>query len=210
MNTNKVKNQLKKSLTILTPAGLVSAVILNKVNDLVKRYELGVYLSTAQNIRLLDIKEQDEQAIKDELHGAGVSLKGPGKFPLPRVCVGSNYCNLGLVDTMALSDTILTKFADKGPFKPKFKIAVAGCPASCSNITMTDIGIKATSSGFDLYVGGKGGPKPTIGRRIGRGIDEERVIEVIAELVAFHDRKAGKKMRMSKLLNDPEFAFPEV
>lgn len=210
MNKSKVKTQLQKSLTILMPAGLVPAVIMNKVNELVKRYELRVYLSTAQNIRLLNIKDEDEQAIRDELQSIDATLKGPGKFPLPRVCVGRHYCNLGLVDTMALSDKILAKFADKGPFKPKFKIALAGCPASCSNVTLTDIGIKATKSGFDVYAGGKGGPKPTIARRIARGVDEEKVMDIIEQLVEFHDNKAGEKMRIAKLLNDPEFIFPEV
>ena len=210
MNQSKVKNQLKKSLTILVPAGLVPSLMLGQVNEIVQQYDLNIYLSTAQNIRLLNIKEADEQAIKDALLSIGVTLKGPGKFPLPRVCVGGNYCNLGLVDTMALSEKIVAHFADKGPFKPKFKIAISGCPASCSNVTLTDIGIRATQSGFEVFVGGKGGPKPVLARRIARGVDEEKVLEIIAHLVEFHTKKAGKKMRMSKLLSDPEFSFPEV
>jgi len=210
VNKPNVKNQLKKSLTVLTPSGLVSTDILNKINEIAQRYELSVYLSTAQNIRLLNVKDADEEAIKQELTALGVTLKGPGKFPLPRICVGSNYCNLGLVDTMALSDKIMAAFADGGPFKPKFKVALAGCPASCSNVILTDIGVKATKSGFEVYAGGKGGPKPVAGRRIAKGVDEDKVVDIIKDLVAFHNEKAGKKMRFAKLMEDPEFAFPEV
>lgn len=210
MNENKVKKELKKSLTILIPSGLVPAVVLDKVNELVKKYDLAVYLSTMQNLRLLNVQEGTEEAIKEELRKIGVELKGPGKFPLPRVCVGSNYCKLGLVDTMALSDAILAKFKKKAPVKPKFKIAISGCPASCSNILTTDIGIKATKSGFEVFVGGKGGACPKVGLRIAKGADEDKVLEIIDQLVDLHDKKAGTKMRMAKLLGDPDFPFSEV
>ncbi len=175
MNQSNVKKELKKSLTILVSAGVVPDVIQKKVFELTQKYSLGLYLSTAQNIRLLNIEDKDEQAIRDELQGAGARLKGPGKFPLPRVCVGGEHCNLGIVDTMALSNKIMAFFEDQGPVKPKFKIAIAGCPALCSNSLITDIGVKATRSGYELYVGGKGGPNPKVGRRIAKGIDEDQL-----------------------------------
>ncbi len=210
MNGNKVKKELKKSITILVPAGLVLADIFDKVNELAKKYELAVYLSTAQNIRILNVQDENEEAIKAELQKVGAELKGPGKFPLPRVCVGESYCKLGLVDTMALSDRILAKYKSREPVKPKFKIAIAGCPASCSNVLTTDIGIKATKSGYEVYVGGKGGASPKVGLRIAKGVDEERVFEIIDQLIDFHAGKPGTKMRMAKLLSDPDFPFAEV
>jgi NAD(P)H-nitrite reductase large subunit len=94
--------------------------------------------------------------------------------------------------------------------KPKIKIAISGCPASCSNVLTTDIGIKATRSGYEIHVGGKGGAHPTVGKRIATGIDEGKVLEMIGRLLDLHDKKAGTKMRMAKLLSDPEFPFSEV
>lgn len=210
MNDNKVNKELKKSLTILIPSGLVPASILDKVNELAKRYNLAIYLSTAQNIRLLNVQDNDEDAIKEELMKIGAELKGPGKFPLPRVCVGLHHCNLGQIDTMALSDKILERYKSRPFTKPKIKIAIAGCPASCSNVLATDIGIRATKSGLEVYVGGKGGAQPKVGLRIAKGADEEKVLEIIGQLVDLHDAKAGKKMRMAKLLSDPDFPFTEV
>lgn len=201
---------LKKSLTILIPEGVVPNLILATVTDLVRRYHLGLYLSTAQNLRLLDIRDEDEDAIREALAAAGAELKGPGKFPLPKICVGGAYCNLGLIDTIALSRTILATFKGRGPVKPKFKIAIAGCPASCSDALLTDIGIKATRSGFDVHVGGKGGPFPKIGRRIAKGVDEAAVLAIIERLVAFHSEKTEKKQRFAKLLEEPDFPYPEV
>lgn len=201
---------LQKSLTILIPEGIVPAQILRTVTELVQQYQLGLYLSTTQNLRLLDLSEADEPKIKAALAAVGAEFKGPGKFPLPKICVGRGYCNLGLIDTMALSRRILAAFKDRGPMKPKFKIAISGCPAACSDALLADIGIKATRTGLEIYVGGKGGPLPKIGRRICKEADEETVLGIIERLVAFHAEKTDKKQRFAKLMNEPDFPFPEV
>ena len=201
---------LAKSLTILIPEGIVPPQILRTVTELVQQYQLGLYLSTVQNLRLLDIRDEDESKIREALAAVGAELKGPGKFPLPKICVGMSYCNLGLIDTTALSRKILAAFKDKGPVKPKFKLAISGCPAACSDALLADIGIKATRAGLEVYAGGKGGPFPKIGRRIAKGADEETVLGIIARLVAFHAEKTEKKQRFAKLLEEPDFPFPEV
>ncbi len=206
----KKQRQLKNSITILLPAGLLPLELSRLINELATTYKLGVYLSTAQNIRLLDVKDEDEQDVKDALLKIGAVLKGPGKFPVPRICVGSSYCKLGLIDTAHLTKIIMSKFSNRSSVKPKFKIAISACPASCSNPLLTDIGIKATPGGLEVYAGGKGGPKPKVGRRIAKGEDEDRVLEIMEELVEFHALKTTQKQRMSKLLDDPGFPFPEI
>ena len=204
------KNVQKKSITVLIPQGLVPASIFNTVNELVDKYGLQVYLSTAQNLRILNFKDEEEELIKTALLNVGAEFKGPGKFPLPKVCVGKGYCKLGLIDTFDLSKKITEKFGSRTNVKPKFKIAVSGCPASCSNVHSTDIGVKATRSGYEVYVGGKGGALPKNGRRIAKGADEALVIEIIEKVVDFHDKNTPKKLRISKLIDAAEFPYPEV
>ncbi|MBU0483386.1 MAG: nitrite reductase [Proteobacteria bacterium] len=200
----------KSSLTILLPGGELPLAILHKVNELCARYRFGIYLSTVQNLRLYGVDEKDLGPIKSELAAVGAEFKGPGKFPLPKICIGSRSCNLGIIDTMDLSRKILDRFKGRENVKPKFKIAISGCPAVCSDAMLTDIGLVATRVGFDIYAGGKGGPTPKIGRRIVRGVDEEKALMIIEELVDFHDRKTEKKQRMAKLLDDPEFPYPDA
>lgn len=204
------KNNKKTSLTVLLPAGQLPKNILAKVNALADIYSFELYLSTMQNLRIFNVAEEDAAAIKDELAKAGAQFKAPGKFPVPRVCIGNQSCNLGIVDTVEVSAKILEHFNTAGPVKPKFKIAVSGCPAMCSGAALTDIGIVATRSGFDIYAGGKGGPRPNIGIRIAKGVDTVKMLDIISELVRFHDAKTEKKQRMSKLLKDADFPFREA
>lgn len=197
-------------ITILVPAGLLPLEIMKTAHRLAVQHQFRVYLSTAQNLRLIGVPEQAAANVKEELAELGAEFKAPGKFPVPRICIGEGHCKLGLVDTSKVSRKIMDAFADRKHTKAKFKIAVAGCTMCCSNAKTTDIGIIAKRKGFDLYAGGKGGPFPKIGRRIAKNMDDAEMLKVIETLVEFHDRKTEKKQRMHKLLDDPMFPFPEV
>ena len=198
------------SLTILLPAGRLPLDVLNTVNDLARQYQLEIYCSTAQNLRLMGIRQEDVAGVKSHLTAAGARFKGPGKFPIPRICIGNVDCKMGKSDPAELSQIILERFEKHTKVKPKFKIAISGCTLSCSGTKLTDIGVMATTKGYDVYVGGKAGPNPKVGRRIARQADEQQVLSVIEQLVDFHDTKTGKKQRMGKLLAEPDFPFPEV
>ena len=199
-----------KSVTIMLPAGRLPLDLLRTVDDLAERFRLKLYLSTLQNLRVMGIPVEKFDEVKAELAGVGATFKGSGRFPLPRICIGKADCKLGLVDTAALSSHIMERFGSRSNVKPKIKIALAGCPASCSGALLTDIGVLATRAGYDIYAGGKGGPQPRVGRRIVRQADEAKVLEVIEKLVDFHDARTGSKQRMGKLLDDPEFPFAEA
>ncbi len=205
-------NQKKetKSLTVLLQAGHLPPDLLRVVDKLTEKLGLRLYLSTAQNLRLMEIPLEQEEMVRAELAAVGAVFKGPGQFPLPKICIGSQDCKLGLVDTERLSQQIIDRFGSRINVKPKFKISLSGCPASCSGALLADIGVVATRAGYDVFAGGKGGPLPKVGRRIVRKADEEKVLEVIGCLVDFHDAKTSKKQRLSKLLADPEFPFSEV
>ena len=210
MAQSENKEHKEVNLTILLPAGRMSLPVLNKVNELAQQHKLGIYFSTAQNLRLLYIKEDKLDNIKKQLAELGAEFKGPGKFPLPKICVGKPHCNMGIIDTEVLANRITSHFKDRKNVKPKFKIAISGCTLSCSGALLADIGVVATRQGFDVYVGGKGGPLPKVGEKIATKVDEDQVIDIIEKMVDFHDAKTGKKQRMIKLLKEPDFCFSTI
>jgi len=200
----------EKSLTLMLPAGRLPLQLMAKAQEVAERYGLGIYLSTAQNLRLTGVRDEDVDAVKNELAPLGAVFKAPGKFPLPKVCVGKPSCNMGVIDPADLSARILERFGDRANVKPKFKIAISGCILSCSGALLVDIGVIATRNGYDLYVGGKGGPYPKMGRRILRDVGETEILDAIGKLVDFHDAKTAKKQRMVKLIDEPDFPFAGV
>lgn len=194
-------------ITILLSGGLTAPGKMAAINTIAEKHNLILYLTTAQNIRLLGASEENLDTIKSELRELGLQLKAPGKFPFPKVCVGVPYCNLGLIDTFVLSDKILARYGGRTEVKPKYKIAISGCPASCVGSMLSDIGIIATRGGFDLYVGGKGGPLPKTGKKVAKGLSEDEVIDAVGKLADFHAAKTPTKLRMFKLLDEQDFPF---
>lgn len=200
----------KASVTVLLPAGRLPLDIMAKAHALAEEYDLEVYLSNAQNLKIVNIKESDLDGVKAPLAELGADFKAKGKFPLPKVCEGRDHCDLGAIDTEALSTKIIEKFSGREHTKPKFKIAISGCTLCCSGAKLVDIGIIGTKDGFEMYAGGKGGSFPKVGVRIGRKLGEDEVLTMVENLVEFHDKKTEKKQRIFKLLSDPEFPYPEV
>ncbi len=205
MSTQKIP-----SITILLPGGRLQLDAMDHVRRVAEEFSLGIYLTTLQNLRLTDIRQQNLGTIQQRLRKLGLVLQEPGRFPLPRVCVGKNHCNLGIVDTLAMSETITSFFGDKDKTKAKFRIAVSGCDMCCSGTKTTDMGIIATREGFDFYVGGKGGPHPKVGTRVGTELNEEQVLEMMAKLVDFHDEKTQTRQRFAKLMEQDDFPYSEV
>ncbi|WP_028580048.1 NAD(P)/FAD-dependent oxidoreductase [Desulfogranum japonicum] len=202
--------KVQPSVTVMFPGGRLRPAVMKEIQKIAEDFSLGIYLTTAQNLRLIDVPEESLESIKQRLLDLGLQLKGPGKFPLPRVCVGMNHCNLGVADTLAMSEKITAAFAGREKTKGKFKIAIAGCNMCCSSPKTTDMGIVATRDGFEFFVGGKGGPYPKIGKRIGRNLTDEQVLEIMAKLVEYHDEKTIKKQRFAKLMDLEDFPYPEV
>jgi NAD(P)H-nitrite reductase large subunit len=203
-----MKTEETTSLTILRPSGLVSPELFKAVDTVVQKFNLTVYLSTTQNLRLLEVKDSDRETIMAELGLAGARFKGTINFPFPKVCVSTPHCRLGKADTFELSEKIISRFGDRTDIKPKIKIAISGCPIACAGSLTTDIGVVATRAGFVVYVGGKLGAVPKVGRRIIRRVNEEKMMAVIEILFDYHYEHTNTKQRLYKLLDRPDFPYP--
>ena len=197
------------SVSVMLPAGRLPLAIMQKAHDLASKHDLEVYLSTAQNLRLLGVPNNVAAEVKASLAEAGATFKEPGKLRLPRICIGKTHCKLGVIDTQQLNAAILDFFREK-KVKEKVKIAISGCILSCSGAKTSDLGIIATRAGYDIYVGGKGGPSPKTGIRVRKQVNEEELLQSLGILMDFHDRKTVKKQRMYKLLEEPDFPFQEI
>lgn len=197
-----------KHVTIVLNGGLIDPKTMAAVNEVAARHNLTLYCTTAQNLRLLGANEGNLDGIKKELAGLGLKLKKPGLFPVAKVCVGVPYCNLGVGDTFALAEMIEARYGERTEVKGKYKIAISGCPACCGGSKLADIGIVATRKGFELYVGGKGGPLPKTGTRVATGLSAEEVVEAVGKLADFHAANTPKKLRMFKLMDMEGFPYP--
>ncbi|PIE64130.1 MAG: nitrite reductase [Desulfobacterales bacterium] len=198
------------SLVMRIPAGRISLDVMKEACQIAEEYNLEIYLTTQQNLRLNNVPEHAVESIKAKIIPYGITFKAKGLFPLPRVCVGAPHCKMAKIDTARLSEKIMRHFADRSGIKEKLKIAIGACTLGCSGSRSTDIAIEATGTGLNVYAGGKDGVAPRAGIRIKKDITETEAIQVIETLFDFHQKKTSTRQRLYKLLNDPEFPYKKV
>jgi ferredoxin-nitrite reductase len=108
-------------------------------------------------------------------------------------CVGTDYCNLALIETksraVALSQALQEKM---GAGVNPLTIHWSGCPAGCGNHEVADIGLRGFKTKIDgelvdavaVYAGGRTGPHAVAGREILATVPcDEAFADVIANVI---------------------------
>jgi ferredoxin-nitrite reductase len=141
---------------------------LAKLAELSKKYAQSgldrITTTNKQNLILLNIPEMNLVALKSELDANGFSYQ-PSNFRKGCVsCTGMEFCNLAIAETknrmVLLVDQLEKECAS---YKEKIRIHFSGCPSSCGQHQIADIGFRGGSTKvngvatecFDMFIGGK-------------------------------------------------------
>ena len=155
------------------PVGRIAPAQLRQIAALAETYGNGsLRLTPMQNIIVLNIPEANLAEFRAGAASVGIPL---GASPFHRgtiSCTGSEYCKLAIVETKRFSDNLKLELERRLPgFQDQIKIHVTGCPNSCGQHWIADIGLQGVTTksgdGFDLFIGGGLGAGAEVARRIG-------------------------------------------
>lgn len=167
------------------PGGVVDAATLRKIADVADQYNIKVIKSTSEGrISLYGVKKEDLDGIWNDL---GMKPGGHiGKCVRPaKCCIGNIQCKKGFQNTVEMCLKIDELFCGI-PTPRKLKIAISGCPNSCGESWVRDIGIIGTGKGWKLLVGGTCGLKPRIGRLLAKNLSDDELVKVIGNIIAYY------------------------
>ncbi len=93
-------------------------------------------------------------------------------------CTGSQFCNFALVETKNRALAMTRQLDEELEIPEKVRIHWTGCPNSCGQPQVADIGLMGTKvrkdgktvEGVDLYMGGKVGKEAKLGECVQKGI----------------------------------------
>ena len=157
-----------------------------------------MHLTTSQKIMILDLSMESAQRARELLNRAGADFKFPKQVYQPRVCVGSRYCKLGLVDTLEFGERIYERYSGLDiPYK--IKIGVSGCRASCAHSTLADIGFIGRKSGYRVYVGGKSGINPVMGRALPETVGEDEAFKILGKAINLYCEHSNPDKQFQRL-----------
>ncbi len=164
--------------------------------------EFGVKLVKFTESQRMVIVGIDPEKVEEFCNRAGVRIApatGKGVRSV-KFCPGKALCTMGLQDAIAMAERLM-KF--EGMELPdKLKIAVSGCPNSCTETMVRDIGLMGTKDGFTLYVGGSAGREARIGRVLAEKLSMDEAEELVKKILEFYKANAKKGQRLGKFIDE--------
>ena len=123
-----------------------------------------IRLTNKQNLIIANVPEANLAALQAELDAHGFDYR-PGNFRKGCVsCTGIEFCNLAVAETKnRMLELIEQLEATSGWYKDKIRIHFSGCPSSCGQHQIADIGFRGARTkvggqmvdAFDAFIGGR-------------------------------------------------------
>jgi sulfite reductase (ferredoxin) len=161
--------------------------------DLAERFASGELRTTnMQNLLVVNVPKQNAEALAGELEAVGLRV---GASPFWRgaiPCTGTEFCKLAITETKGFARWLVEELEERLPeFDQDLKLHVTGCPNSCGQHWIADIGIegkkmKVDGQVVDAYyfcVGGALGKYQAIARPMGYRCPATEVPDAIERLL---------------------------
>jgi len=154
---------------ICFPGGRLREGALGNVAALAAKYaapgEDAIRLTNKQNLLLLNIPEANLDALKKEMDDLGLDYQ-PSNFRQGCVsCTGIEFCNLAVSETKNRMIHLVDQLeAQSGWYRDKIRIHFSGCPSSCGQQQIADIGFRGARTklptgeqvdAYDCFIGGR-------------------------------------------------------
>lgn len=183
------------------PGGEVTAEQLIVIGQIARDHDLYVKVTGGQRIDLFGARVDELPTIWRRLVDAGMeSGHAYGKsLRTVKSCVGTSWCRYGQQDSVGMA--VLLEKRYRGLRAPhKIKMGVSGCARECAEARSKDIGVIATETGWNLYVGGNGGATPRHAVLLRGDLTGDQLIRYIDRTVMFYVRTAERLQRIAPWL----------
>ncbi|NES87675.1 MAG: ferredoxin--nitrite reductase [Moorea sp. SIO2B7] len=174
------------------PVGRLYAQDMFELARLAEVYGSGeIRLTVEQNVIITNISDENLESFFGEslLEKFTINPK-----PLQRAlvsCTGAQFCNFALVETKNKALAVANALDEELEMSRPVRIHWTGCPNSCGQPQVADIGLMGTKvrkdgktvEGVDIYMGGKVGKDAELGTCVQKGIPCENLIPVLRHLL---------------------------
>jgi sulfite reductase (ferredoxin) len=124
--------------------GRMTGTQLSAVAALAKRYGNGQLRTTVmQNLLVVNVPANQAQELARELEALGLPVEGSSFWRGAIACTGSEFCKLAITETKGFTRWIVDELEERLPgFDQQLKLHVTGCPNSCGQHWIADIGME--------------------------------------------------------------------
>jgi ferredoxin-nitrite reductase len=164
---------------VVLPVGRMSCEQMRGIADIADRYGSGIIrLTVWQNLLISDIARENADAVKAELQALGLAISAGGVRGGLVACTGAAGCKYAAAHTKQHGLELANYVEARLQLDTPINIHLTGCPHSCAQHYMGDIGLLATKveqgddmvEGYHVFVGGGYGAEQGIGRELVRNV----------------------------------------
>jgi len=187
--------------------GRITPQQLHTAADLADGYADGhIRTTTMQNLLIVNVPQNDALTVARELEVAALPVQASVFARGTVACTGSEFCKLALTETKGFARWLTQELEERLPdFQEQLRLHITGCPNSCGQHWIADIGIEGKKTNVDgrmvdayyFCVGGSVGQFASIARPVGYRCAASDVPDAIERLLAgFGERREpGENLR---------------
>jgi len=187
--------------------GRITAEQMHAAADLAERFGNGELRTTnMQNLLIVNVPQNSASALARELDTIGLRVEASPFWRGAVACSGTEFCKLAITETKGFTRWLVEELDERLPgFDQQLKLHVTGCPNSCGQHWIADVGIegkklKVNGEMLDAYyfcLGGAAGQAQAIARPVGYRCLASEVPDAIERLLSRYQerRLSGENLR---------------
>ncbi len=187
--------------------GRLSGEQLEATAELAERFGSGALrLTVSQNLIIIDVPKAKTGELAKELGEIGLHVEGSMFWRGAVACTGTEFCKLAISETKGFTRWLVEEMEERLPqFDQQLKLHVTGCPNSCGQHWIADIGLEGKKikyegkmmDAFYFCLGGAVGRHAAVARPVGYRCPAPVVPEAIERLLRQYlgERKGHEDLR---------------
>ncbi len=186
-------------LGVTIPVGQITPKQMLRLADLSDNYGSGeIRLTVWQNLIIPNISSVYVETVKKAIHSMGLGSTQSNIASGVIACTGNKYCKYSSTDTKGHALALVKYLEKKIPLDSPVNIHLTGCPHSCAQHYMGDIGLLGTKTSdgreaYHLLVGGGFGTHAACGRQIFRALPAEELNSSVEKILRAYLRHRTPK-----------------
>jgi sulfite reductase (ferredoxin) len=173
--------------------GRMTGEQLEATAELAERFGSGSLRATvSQNLVIVNVPRAKSGELAKELGQIGLHVDGSSFWRGAVACTGTEFCKLAITETKGFTRWLVDELEERLPqFDQQLKLHVTGCPNSCGQHWISDIGLEGKkikyngelTDAFYFCLGGAVGQNASVARPVGYRCPAPLVPEAVERLL---------------------------
>jgi ferredoxin-nitrite reductase len=181
------------------PVGQITPKQMMRLAELSDLYGSGeIRLTVWQNFIIPNVPDAYVPTLKRALEKAGFGIKQSNLASGVIACTGNSYCKYAQANTKGHALALIRHLEKKLELDQPVNIHLTGCPNSCAQHYMGDIGLLGTKvrgeDGYHVFIGGGFGKNQAVGRQLLAGVHANELSATVEKILRVYlKHRIGKE-----------------